>query len=84
MSDINRCESFFLQPVSEDEIGNLKNNLNIHKQARSQIFWRGGGKHQRSLNVCLLNAASIAVVVEQEVNVAIIMIEFLYLQFTPL
>jgi len=42
MSDINRCESFFLQPVSEDEIGNLKNNLNIHKQARSQIFWRGG------------------------------------------
>jgi len=31
MSDIKQCESFFLQPVCEDEIRNLINNLDIHK-----------------------------------------------------
>ena len=31
MTDINQCESFFLQPVCEDEIRNLINNLDTHK-----------------------------------------------------
>ena len=31
MSDINQCESFFLQPVCEDEIRNLINSLDTHK-----------------------------------------------------
>jgi len=31
MSDINQCESFFLQPVCEDEIRSLINNLDTHK-----------------------------------------------------
>ena len=31
MTDINQCESFFLQPICEDEIRNLINNLDTHK-----------------------------------------------------
>jgi len=31
MSDINQCESLFLQPVCEDEIINLVINLDIHR-----------------------------------------------------
>ena len=31
MTDINQCKSFFLQPVCEDEIRNLINNLDTHK-----------------------------------------------------
>jgi len=31
MSDINQCDSFFLQPVCEDEIRNLVNNLDTQK-----------------------------------------------------
>jgi len=34
MTDINQCESFFLQPVCEDEIGNLINNMDNHKAIR--------------------------------------------------
>ena len=31
MSDINQCESFFLQPFCEDEIRSFINNLDTHK-----------------------------------------------------